>query len=170
MFQLERTNIKSTNPAAPNVIIPIGVQRTNGLELTFTGELPQAWQIWAGYAYLDAKTTSSPNAALQGKRATLTPKHSANLWLVKALGNNYRAGAGLNYVDDRAADTANTVTLPGYMLVDAMLGYKVGGVDLQFNINNLFDRRYIVSGHGTSPNLNTLGAPRNFQLTARYNF
>lgn len=170
LFQLERTNIKSSNPAAPNVLIPIGVQRTDGLELTFTGELPRAWQVWAGYAYMDAKTTSSPNAALQGKRATLTPRHSANLWLVKGFASHYRAGAGVNYVGDRAADPANTVTLPAYTLVDAMIGYKAGKIDLQFNINNLFDRKYIVSGHGFSPNLNTPGAPRNIQLTARYNF
>lgn len=170
LFQLERTNIKSTNPAAPTVLIPIGVQRTNGLELTFTGELPQAWQVWAGYSYLDATTTSSPNPALQGKRATLTPEHGANLWLVKAFGNNVRAGAGLNYVDDRAADPANTVILPGYAVVDAMLSYKLGGIDVQLNLNNLFDRKYTLSGHGTAPNLNTPGAPRNFQVTARYNF
>ena len=170
LFQLERTNIKSSNPAAPNVLIPIGVQRTDGLELTFTGELPRAWQVWAGYAYLDAKTTSSPNAALQGKRATLTPRHSANLWLVKGFASHYRAGAGVNYVGDRAADPANTVTLPAYTLVDAMIGYKAGKMDIQFNINNILDQKYIVSGHGTSPNLNTPGAPRNIQLTARYNF
>jgi catecholate siderophore receptor len=179
LFQLERTNIKSSDPVTRR-LLPVGTQRTNGLELTFTGDLSSGWQIWSGYSYLDAKITSSPsvdifdnrvrNVPIEGKRATLTPKHSANLWLTKALGNGYRAGAGINYVDDRFANLGNTVTLPSYTIVDAMIGYKVASLDLQLNINNLFDRKYIVSGHGVVPNLNTPGAPRNVQLTARYNF
>lgn len=39
---------------------------------------------WAGYAFLDGEMTASPasNAGqpVQGKRPTLTPRHSANLW------------------------------------------------------------------------------------------
>lgn len=180
LFQLERTNIKSVDPVT-NTTVPIGTQRTNGLELTFTGDLSHGWQVWAGYSYLDAEITSSPavdnsdNRAafkgipVEGKRATLTPKHSANVWLTKHFGN-YRAGAGVNYVDDRFANPGNTVTLPGYTTVDAMIGYKFARFDLQLNINNLFDEKYIVSGHGTSPNLSTPGAPRNLMLTARYKF
>ncbi|RJF99193.1 TonB-dependent receptor [Noviherbaspirillum saxi] len=173
LFRLERTNIKTTDPIL-NRLVPIGEQRTDGMELTFTGDLSHGWQIWSGYAYLDARVRSSTaidaGQRVQGKRATLTPRHSANLWLTKALGNGYRAGAGVNYVDDRAANPGNTVTLPAYTTVDAMIGYRIAKLDLQLNINNLFDRAYIVSGHGTAPNLNLPGAPRSVQLTARYNF
>jgi catecholate siderophore receptor len=173
LFRLERTNIKATDPVT-NRLIPIGVQRTDGLELTFNGELPGGWQIWSGYAYLDAVITSSiaidAGQPVEGKRATLTPMHTANLWLTKNLGHGLRAGAGVNYVADRFANPGNTVTLPSYTTVDAMVAYRVAKWDLQLNINNLFDRDYIVSGHGTSPNLNLPGAPRNVQVTARYAF
>jgi catecholate siderophore receptor len=179
LFRLERTNIKFTDPVT-NLIVPIGVQRTDGLELTFSGDLSNGWQIWTGYAYLDAKVTSSvardnsdntiKNVPVQGKQPTLTPKHSANVWLTKSFGNGFRAGAGVNYVADRFANPGNTVTLPSYTVVDAMVGYKVAGLDLQLNVGNLFDRKYIVSGHGSAPNLNVPGAPRSVQLTARYSF
>ena len=177
LFRLERTNIKSAD-GTTKTIIPIGKQRTDGIELTFTGDLSGGWQIWSGYAYLDAKVTDSPTIStvngvkipLQGKRATLTPEHSANIWLTKALGHGFSAGAGVNYVGNRFADPANTVTLPGYTTMDAMASYRIKGFDLQLNVNNLFNRKYIVSGHGTSANLNLPGAPRNVQLTARYAF
>jgi catecholate siderophore receptor len=169
LFELERTNIKETDPVT-RAVVPIGEQRTRGLELMFTGELPRGWEIWSGYAYLHTEVTSSPNPALEGRRATLTPKHSANLWLVKSLANGWRAGAGLNYVDDRAADPANRVTLPGYTTVEAMAAYTFNKLDLQLNVYNLFDREYIVSGHGVSPNLNLPGVPRTAQLTVRYRF
>jgi catecholate siderophore receptor len=179
LFRLERTNIKATDPAT-NRLVPIGVQRTDGLELTLTGQLPQNWQVWAGYAWLDARVTSSPavdnsdnvikSVRIQGKRATLTPRHSANLWLTKTFNPGFSAGAGLTYVSDRFANPGNTVVLHGFTTVDAMARTRLGAFDLQLNLRNLLDKRYIVSGHGTAPNLNLPGAPRSVQLTARYTF
>lgn len=173
IFRLERTNIKSADPVT-NRLVPIGEQRTDGIELTFNGDLPQGWQVWAGYAFLDGRITKSvardAGQPVQGKRPTLTPRHSANLWVTRNFGETYRAGAGLNYVAERAANPGNTVTLPGYTTVDLMLGYRLAKLDLQLNIFNVFDREHIVSGHGSSANLNLPGAPRNVQLTARYNF
>ncbi len=173
LFRVERTNIKTTNPAT-NTLVPLGVQRTQGAELSFTGDLTHGWQIWSGYAWLDAEMVSSvaidAGQPVQGKRPTLTPKQSANLWLTKALGQGFGAGAGLNYVGERFANPGNTVILPGYTTVDAMGYYRTKGFDVQLNVMNLFDRQYIVSGHGSSPNLNLPGAPRSVQLTLRYAF
>ena len=179
VFRLERTNIKSSDPVT-NRLLPIGVQRTDGLELTLAGQVTRDWQVWGGYAFLDARITSSPaldnsdnvvkRVPIQGKRATITPRHSANLWVTRSFGSQWRAGAGLNAVAQRFANPGNTVALPGYMTLDAMAGYQVAGLELQLNVSNLLDRRYIVSGHGSSPNLNLPGAPRSAMLTARYRF
>jgi catecholate siderophore receptor len=173
LFRLERTGIKSTDPAT-NLVIPIGTQRTDGLELTFSGELGQGWQVSSGLALLDAEIIKSiardDGQQVEGKRPTLTPKHSANLWLNKALGGGWFTGAGVNYQGDRFANPGNTTTLPGYTVVDAMLAYRTASWDVQLNVNNLFDREYIVSGHGSSKLLNLPGAPRNARLTARYRF
>jgi catecholate siderophore receptor len=51
-----------------------------------------------------------------------------------------------------------------------MLAYRTTSYDVQLNVNNVFDREYIVSGHGSSKLLNLPGAPRNFRVTARYRF
>jgi len=173
LFRLERTNIKATNPAT-NTLIPIGMQRTDGLELTVSGQLPQGWQVYSGYALLDARVISSvavdSGQPVQGKRATLTPMHSANLWLTKALGGGFGAGGGFNYVGDRSANPGNTVTLPNYVTFDAVAYWRARGYDLQLNVFNLFDRKYIVAGHGSAPNLNLPGAPRSAQVTLRYAF
>lgn len=173
LFRLERTNMKSTDPVT-NKVIPIGTQRSNGLELSFSGELGQGWQVWSGYAWLDASMVASlardDNQPVQGKRPTLTARHSGNLWLSKALGGGYGAGAGLNYVGARFANPGNTVTLPAYVTADAMAYYRSGAAELQLNLANLADRRYTVAGHGSNKNLNLPGAPRSVQLTLRYRF
>lgn len=173
LFKLERTNIKSVDPTS-NTVVPLGVQRTNGLELTFAGEIAPSWQVWAGYAFLDGEMTTSPavdsGQPVQGKRPTLTPRQSANFWVTKALGHGFGLGGGLNYVGARFANPGNTVTLPGYTTVDAMAYYRMGPWDVQLKLNNLLNRRYIVAGHGSSPNLNLPGAPRSAQVVARYRF
>lgn len=166
VFRIERTNIKVAN-ASGTALIPIGEQRTDGAEISGAAELGQGWRMLAGYAYLDGKITKS-SAALQGKQPTLTPRHSGNLWLTKDLGHGFGVGGGLNLVGARMADPANTVTLPGYMTADMMAWYRRGPVELQLNLYNLFNRGYIVSGHGSSPNLNLPGAPRSVMATLRY--
>lgn len=173
LFRLERTGIKSSDPVT-NKLIPIGTQRTDGLELTFSGDLGQGWKAVSGLALLDAEITRSiardDGRPVQGNQPTLTPQRSANLWLNKELGGGWHSGAGLNYQGDRFANTGNTTTLPAYTVVDAMLAYRAAAFDVQLNVNNLFDREYIVSGHGSSKLLNLPGAPRNVRVTARYRF
>ncbi|MCC7005562.1 MAG: TonB-dependent siderophore receptor [Ottowia sp.] len=173
IFRLERTHIKTTDPLTARVI-PMGVQRTDGVEMALSGQLPYGWEVWSGYAYLDTNMISSvavdAGQAVQGKRATLTPKHSANLWLSKSLGEGWRAGAGVNYVSARFANAGNAVTLPAYVTVDAMAQYQAGKWSAQLNIMNILNNAYIVSGHGSHANANLPGAPRSVQLTARYAF
>jgi len=173
VFQLTRTSIKTTDPLTLQ-LLPLGTQRTKGIELTFNGDLGNGWKTWAGYSYLDAAMISSigrdDGQAVLGKRPTLTPQHAANLWVSKALGGSFGVGGGVNYVGDRFANPGNTVTLPSYVTADAMAYYRHRGIDLTLNLTNLFDRGYIVAGHGSSKNLNLPGAPRSVQLTARYRF
>ncbi|WP_265919647.1 TonB-dependent receptor [Cupriavidus nantongensis] len=165
VFRLERSNIKVSSPN--NVLIPIGEQRTDGVEISGAAELGSGWRMLAGYAYLDAVVTKS-SIALQGKRATITPRHSGNLWVTKDLGHGFGVGLGANLVGARYADPQNTVTLPGYVTADAMAWYRRGAFEAQLNVYNLFDKGYIVSAHGTSPNLNMPGAPRSVMATLRY--
>lgn len=168
LFELKRTGIKTTDPANPTQLIPIGVQRTRGAELAATLELAAGWHAIAGYSHLDAEIIRSTAPNVQGKRATITPKHGANLFLSKSFGDRFGIGAGGNYVGDRYADPANTVLLPGYVTADAFAWYQAGPVRLQVNGYNLFDKKYIISGHGSSANLNLPGAPRSVIVTARF--
>lgn len=59
LFNLQRTNIKNTDPSNPGLSINSGTQRTNGLELSANGRLPGRWDISAGYSYLDGKMVQS---------------------------------------------------------------------------------------------------------------
>lgn len=174
IFRLDRTNIKTTDPAAPSRLIPIGEQRTDGFEWTGTGSVGRHWLISSGYAYLDARITKSNTVVgrvpLQGKRPSLTPVHSGNLWVRREIGRGFAAAGGVQAVGARFASPDDTVTLPGYAVTDAALFYHAERYELGLNVNNLFDRRYFVSAHGGSNILNLPGAPRNAQVTLRVRF
>jgi catecholate siderophore receptor len=166
-FILRRTGIKGTDPIT-NAVIPIGTQRTRGAELSGALDLPSGVKALAGYSCLDTRVTKSATPSFVGQRATITPKHSANLFVTKAILKDYGVGASANYVGQRWADPTNTTILPHYFTADAMGWADVGPVRLQLNVYNLFDKRYIVSGHGTSPLLNMPGAPRTVLGTIRF--
>ncbi|RLJ36761.1 TonB-dependent siderophore receptor [Acidovorax sp. 106] len=181
LFNLERTNIKNTDPANPSRQINVGTQRTNGFELTANGRLPGRWDVSAGYAYLDgrmtkslATTTSSqlPTAAVPalGKVPALTPRNSAFAWVMKDLGQGLRLGGGVNHVGERFTSLTNLVTLPAYTTVDAALQYTLGQWDLDVNVKNLANRKYYVSSHGSNDNLILPGSPRALQVTLRTHF
>jgi len=173
VFRLERTNIKNTDPVT-RALVPVGTQRTDGVELTTAGEIAPGWQLSAGYAYLDARITDSiavqNNVSLKGKNAALTPTHSASIWVMRDMGRNFNVGGGLRYVGDRFTSQDNLVTLDSYVTADAAMIYKAKAYDLALNVKNLTDQKYFVSGHGTSNNLNAPGAPRSVELTARFRF
>ncbi|MET1755748.1 TonB-dependent siderophore receptor [Novosphingobium sp. RD2P27] len=168
-FILRRTGIKGTDPVTQR-IFPIGTQRTRGVELSATLDLPENFRAIAGYAHLDTRITESATPSLVGKRATLTPLNSASLFFTKTIATRYGFGGGINYVGDRWADPANTTVLPSYVTLDALAWAQVGPVRLQLNAYNLTNKRYIIAGHGTSPILNLPGAPRSVIGTARFSF
>lgn len=174
VFQLRRTNIKTTDPAAPSRLIPIGEQDTTGFEWTADGSLDANWRISAGYAYLDARITKSTafssNVALEGKRPSLTPQQSGSLWLRRQLSGGLAIAGGLRIMGQRFAAPDDLVTLPAYGLVDMAVYYNAKTFDIALNVGNLLDRRYIVSAHGSSNNLNLPGAPRNLRLSLRTHF
>ena len=181
LFNLERTNIKNSDPANPSRQINVGTQRTNGFELTANGRLPGRWDVSAGYAYLDGRMTKSlatatssqlPTAAVPalGKVPALTPRNSAFAWVMKDLGQGLRLGGGVNHVGARFTSLTNLVTLPAYTTVDAALQYTLGQWDLDVNVKNLANRKYYVSSHGSNDNLILPGSPRTLQVTLRTHF
>lgn len=184
LFRLERTNIKSVDPTDTTKIIPVGEQRTDGLELSLSGRPAHGWDITAGYAFLDAEITKSPSTmgvpisptganvfvALEGNRPSLTPRHSANLWVTRRFDNGFGLGGGVTLMGEQYASPSNLVKLPGYARADITAFYEAKRYEVRLLVNNLFDREYFASAHGGVDIDNTPGAPRNAQLSLKLKF
>lgn len=167
VFQLERTNATTPDPANPLTTINIGKTRTKGVELSLAGRITPEWQVSGGYSYQDA--------ALAGNdfvRLGQVPKHQASLWNRYDLTDAFGAGIGIIHQSSQFAairSTATTTRLPSFTRVDAAVFYDVSpAVQVQLNVENLFDTDYFSDAHNNN-NIST-GAPVNGRFTVRAKF
>ena len=167
VFRLDRTNATTPDPLNPTVTINVGETRTEGVELAVTGRVRPNWQVSGGYSWQDAR--------LQGNdavRMAQTPKQQFSLW--NRYDVNGRLGFGLGVIHQSsqfAAIRTSTATtrLPAFTRVDAAVFYEISDrVQLQLNIENLFDTTYFSDAHN---NFNiSPGAPLNARLTLSSRF
>jgi catecholate siderophore receptor len=167
LFQLDRANATTPNPANPLATINIGKTRTKGVELSVAGRITPGWQVSGGYSYQDA--------ALAGNdfvRLGQVPKHQASLWNRYDFTERFGAGVGIIHQSSQFAairTVATTTRLPGFTRVDAALFFDISdAVQLQANVENLFDTNYFSDAHNNN-NIST-GAPVNGRFTIHAKF
>ncbi|HEY5264350.1 MAG TPA: TonB-dependent receptor, partial [Steroidobacteraceae bacterium] len=138
-----------------------------------SGYVTQHLEIVARYTYLDGKTISSGTAAYVGKALPNVARNAANLWTEYELSDAWEVGVGGNWLDRRFADSGETAIIPGYVVWNAMVSYKLSrSVALQLNAFNLANKQYYDSAYYTSAAENHVipGAGRTVKLTIRASF
>ena len=143
LFRTEKTNARTPGlPGDPPTVLE-GEQMVQGVELSASGNLTDAWYLLAGYTFLDSEITSSNNPAEVGKRMPNAPDHSFSLWSTYRI-DRALLGLGMQYVGERWANTINTRRAPGYWSFDAMAAYDLTDkVTARVNVYNLADNRFI---------------------------
>jgi catecholate siderophore receptor len=95
---------------------------------------------------------------------------SGSLWTTYALPRGLTLGGGLRYMDEVFVNAANTIRVPNYSLVDAMVEYDVNThLSLRLNINNLTDEVYIKNVNNNGGRFNP-GTPRAAVFTSSVRF
>lgn len=172
IFQLDRKNVLAlsdpNNPSSPT--IPIGRQRTKGVELSAAGSITDQLSIVGAYTYSDGKFLDSVSGTVQaGNILAGMPKHSASLWTrfdpIEQLG----LAAGVIYQGKRFTSTDNLVTMPSYTRVDGAVYFNLTeNVSAQLNVENLFNERYFLFANSNT-NI-TPGSQRAFKLGVNAKF
>lgn len=172
LFRTEKTNAKTTDTAGATVLA--GDQRVEGLELGATGNITNAWAVFAGYARMDSEIRSSGVAAQVDAALQYVPKQTFNLWTTYVLPFKVTVGGGTQFMDGYfyalPTATAPQTTALGtkYTLYSAMAAYEFNArLSLRLNVNNLTDERYIDRGYGGHV---IPGAGRTVLLTANLKF
>ena len=74
----------------------------------------------------------------------------------------------MNYTDEKISWQERDLILPAYAIADAAVYYKLGNMQVAFNMNNIFNKTYWL-GAFNYPRLFP-GTPRNIMLNVRYQF
>ncbi|NBW07559.1 MAG: TonB-dependent siderophore receptor [Caulobacteraceae bacterium] len=170
VYQLDRKNVVVPDPSNPAVSILVDGQRSRGVEIGGRGQITPEWSIVGAYTHIEAEITKAQSATvLAGNRLANVAEDSASLWNRYDFTPKFGAGLGVIYQGERFAASDNTQVLPAFTRVDAALYYAVNDkVDVQLNVENLFDEGYFASAN--SNNNITPGSPRAFRvaLTSRF--
>ncbi|MCQ4319831.1 TonB-dependent receptor [Stutzerimonas stutzeri] len=167
VYRLDRTNVAITDPNDITRSTLVDGQRVDGVELGLTGNLTDAWQVTAGYAYQESEIKTP--GATDGNKIAQVPRNSVSLWNRYNFNAQWGVGLGAVYQNAVYASADNAVELPSFTRVDAAVYYTVNpDLRLQLNVENLLDEEYYASAHN---NTNILpGSPRAFGVSANMSF
>jgi catecholate siderophore receptor len=172
VYQIDKLNMRITDPATSTSTVLGGVLRSRGFEVSATGKLTDLWQVIASYSYIHARVISSTIPIQLGVEPTNTPTNSVSLWSTYDLTPDLQIGGGAFYVGQVYGDipTASTSLaqsslVPAYWRFDAMAAYKLDAKStIQLNVYNLTNAFYYESAY---TNWAVPGAGRMVALTLK---
>jgi iron complex outermembrane receptor protein len=150
VFELTQENVKK-NLTTPTGSVPtqLGEVRSRGIELEAQANLTENVSLIASYTKLDPETTKTTRAEEKDKTPANVADEMASVWanyqfhggLLDGLG----FGAGVRHTSSSYGDNTETLEVPSYTLIDAMVSYRIQGIRLQLNANNLTDKEYVAA-------------------------
>ncbi|MGF0237481.1 TonB-dependent siderophore receptor [Rhodococcus sp. IEGM1300] len=198
VFDLRQSNVPTLDPDPTHICgaarcqEQAGEVRSRGFELEGKASLNDNLDITAAYAYLDnrvAKSNSTvryapisdigvgPAVPAKGTTNYGVPRHTASVWadytFHDGVAKGFGVGGGARYVGSSWGDTANTLKVPGYTLIDAALHYDIPHINsandnlrLAINASNLANKEYVASCYSYS--WCWYGAQRTVNASATY--
>jgi len=159
---------------------------SKGVEASLVYDLTDAFTFNAAVTlndsvYQEAFTGGTANAGAvkpvaKGNEVPGAPKTMVSLGLDYER-DNFRASIRGKHTGKTAGDSPNTASLylPAYTLVDLSAGYRLPleagrAVDLQLNVTNLFDEKYIGGMLDEFTQRYTRGAPRTVSASLNFSF
>ena len=143
------------------VVVDLTDAEHQGFEIEVRGQINQAWNISAGYSYLDAKDKET------GLKPNDVSDQLFSLWTDYQFSSGLSIGGGLHHVGDRYAGNSEAVLLEAYTLLSATAAYQWQQHTIRVNLNNITDESYFIgaTSGGSGKNQIGYGAPRQVQLT-----
>lgn len=141
---------------------------TRGYEAEVSGEVARGWQLSAGYTFSKSRNREGESIG------TNVPQQQFKLFTsyrLAQVGRGLTVGGGVAYLSEAYTDGLGVnwdqrFTQPAYAVVDLMARYPFSDkLSASVNLGNAFNKTYYTSTSSTY-----YGAPRNVNLTVKYQF
>jgi catecholate siderophore receptor len=186
----ERTNYRVSDPESPTgEQVLDGSARVDSLMLGVAGTILPNWSIFANYTYLDSEVlqgaadsvASGGGDVTRGDPLLNVPTHAASLWSTWDVARGIQLGYGLTWQGSVYTQQHNPAqgfpvgsdlpTAGGYVVHRAMASYQFNrSLQLQLNVNNLFDKHYLTRVRTQRLAWATPGEARSIVLSANLSF
>ena len=173
-YEIVKNNLLARDPNNSALTVQVGQQSSRGIEASLGLVLDHGWRIDANTAFLKAKYDNfvqSVNGAavnFAGNVPVNVPQNVSNIWLTWAFAPDWSVNGGVQIVGKTFADNANTLTRPGYTIVNAGVQWKPDArTTMALRVYNLFDTIYATGGPTTQW---LLGMPRTAELSLNVKF
>ena len=148
MFEQTRRNVSTPDPDPTYAIlgysVQSGEQRARGVEADLVWEPTPALSLLGNYAYTQAEITED-NSIPVGDGLPRVPRHSGRLAaryrILDGAAKGLGFGAGITAFSARELTLPNTVSVPGYALLDAQTSYDFDRYTISVSAVNLTDRK-----------------------------
>ncbi len=181
LFHIKKKNIAYTSAVNGETYTSIvGKNRSQGVEIDINGKITPKTELSANYTFTDTKILQDQDDPSNvGKAFDSVPRHAAGLTLTydfgKALGGQWRAGAGARYIGSWGFNYAGSwYKMPSATVYNAFVSYdtKLNGKPLNIRLTgkNLGNKTYYVSHTNATMQHLSIGAPREIGLSAKLSF
>jgi iron complex outermembrane receptor protein len=130
VFNQTRDNVPTADPNNVGFNIQTGRQRARGVEADLIWEPTPALSLLANYAHTNSSVTAD-NAIPVGSELTRVPRNSgrvaAHYRVMNGAAKGLSFGAGVTALSARQLTLPNTLSVPGYAMIDAQVAYDFDG-------------------------------------------
>ena len=170
IYEITKTNVLTADISDPtgNRRVAIGKARSRGIEFTLAGNLTDNWNILLNYANNKTITLEDADKSREGQEFGDTPRNMFTTWTTynfTGKANGLRLGGGFRTYSDKKV---YGIDFKGFSVFDAMIAYQIKKINLQLNVNNVLDEKYLTGTWGTAYAFP--GVPRNFIFSVGYNW
>lgn len=178
-YEIRKTDLLVPDPFNIGTLIQVGAQSSRGFEASLRFDASENFIIEMNGTVLDPQfddfqeLSGGVLTSLNGNTPTGVPRKSANVWASWSFRPQWLLQAGIRYVGERYINTANTLGLPSYKVVDANLGWQAGNsVRIDVRAANVFDEFYATTyvSNGRGGGQWQLGVPRSYEFIVTAGF
>jgi catecholate siderophore receptor len=145
VFRTEKTNARTPgiNPGDPPTVLA-AKQLVNGIEVGVSGAITDRWTGMVAYSLMRSDISRSNTVAEIDHALALTPEHTLSIWSAYDVWRHVKIGGGAQFMDAVFRSATNTIRVPSYWVLNALVEYTVNShLSLRLNGNNLSNADYV---------------------------